>query len=289
MLHFQKKYKFIAFLLLTSIFLLFFFLDLLFYNLEHSLKQWLKANATVSLFLSETISNPDYQRIYSILSQDFRVTNTQETSSVEAFGFIQEQLQSNLNFPDSVHKNLFPTTIDFNIRPEYYSNVSEIVSPLSQIEGVIDLVQPDQQFLSIVSFTENIQLYIVGIYVLEGFLFLFLLAFLINIVLKQQHEERQLLQLFGAPGSSIYLPFLREVGMVLVGSGIFAYGFIILWLNALSPKLFLEEFFPDFYSLAQTFIWEYFSIGIISLLFVGEYYVYWLLRRWYGKISLPSR
>ncbi len=261
-------------------------LGLIYLNIQHRITDWLERHSDISIFLSDSISEKAYQELYVTLEQDYRIKNIREISSEQALALLKQQLDDDREVLDHIDKTILPVTIDLEIRPEYYTQVTDIAQKLQDKEGITDIAYPQQALEMIIHLSQGIsQLHFVLI-ALGSIPVLFSLFYFLRLAFQQQVEEIELLYSSGASTVSIRLPFLLEVGMVLGVSILISYIILLICYQ-------INLFFPSpqgtslFFNQPTVFYeWQdLIGLGILTLM-IGETYVYWIIEYWCTQLTI---
>lgn len=285
-IRFSKRLRIIGIVNIVCFLTLYLLLGLLHLNIKSWSSFWLENNSELSLFLSKNISPKAYQDLYVALEQDFRIRNFQEFSSIQSFLLLQKQIDAGQELLETIDKTILPTTIDLQIRPEYYTQTAAIVRELQETEGITHVVFPKQAFEAAGYFSQTLNQFAPFLVFLIGILGIFILFFLLHLSFQQNWQALELLNLSGVSFFSIRLIFLLEVGLVLGISLLLSYSitFICYQMSLHFSSLQQVSLFLNrpiiFYEWKDLIILGFFT------LFIGEVYAYWMVERWCARLRM---
>ncbi len=261
---------------------------LLHLNVKLWTSSWLEKNAGVSLFLVDNISKTTYQNLYLILEQDFRIQGIREISSEETLTLLDQQMDIDKMMLSLIDETIFPITIDFEIRSEYYMQTASIIKQLKNLEGITDIVYPKQTLETLEHLLQGLNRFSLVLWFLGGISLFFTLFYLLHLSFQQHSQDLALLDLFGASFFSIHSPFLIETGIILSISALLSYGLTFLCYQ-ISFYLISFQKISFFFNQTTTFYqWQdLLLLGFLTLL-IGEGYSYWMVQRWYTQLRIQS-
>lgn len=248
---------------------------------------WLEKNLRISLFLSENISPPDTQALQEVLEQDERIQAIKKFSSEESFLFLQQQMPLERKLLENLDPAFLPTTLDFQIAPNFYHQVPQIVRFLQSQEGVAQVIVPQPIFEMVGHFSQISEPLAWGLFFVANLLMVFILFYLLRLAFEEHREAFKLLDLSGAPFFSIRVVFLLEVGMVLGISTLLSCGItFICYRFSLNFPLFQKASF--FFKQPILFYeWQTLLVFGIFTFVLGQFYTFWVTQRWYLYLRKP--
>ncbi len=251
-------------------------------------QQWLQFYGDqrdgLTLFLTQPITETDYQAIHIALEQDFRLTKIREISPETTFTELNQSILPEAEL-SKIHQNILPITIEAEIRREYYHQTSEIVRKLTAFQGISEIIHeaPQLNFISVISWSLE-WLIILLILVVIGGVFL-ILYFMLREAWRRQQDGLEWLQLAGAPARSIYLPFLMEVGMVMGLSIGMACGLVYTGHQAGWILPFFREIEAIMGQPIRFYAWHELGGIVICFWIGGEGFTYWIVTYWWARLA----
>lgn len=255
----------------------------------HQLGNLIKENLEVQVFLKKGLSAEQQQQIERTLSKkNFLAKTTGKESAVtflskeEAARQLTEQVEE--NFQELLEDNPLHDAFLIKINPERYEKASmkKIKLELEKIAGVYEVSIVENLIKEINDNVATISLFFL---VFGGFIILtvfMLIDHIIKISLFAQRLMIRSMQLVGATDTFIRTPFIKQFALQGGLSGIFAAGFLWIFLQYL--QLQIAEL-ASLYSLTQMLVLTFMLIGLGVL--VGFWSTYRATNK-YLKMSLDA-
>ncbi|MBF0279656.1 MAG: hypothetical protein HQM13_17790 [SAR324 cluster bacterium] len=250
---------------------------------------WLENNSVISIFLSDSISKSSYQNLYVFLENDFRIHNIREISSQEAFSILNQEVELNKSLLSTTDANILPTTIDFEIRQEYFTQTETIIKQVEKLDGVTEIIYPKGTMETIEHLFQGLDQFAMALWIVGGLLIAAILFFLIFLSLQAYSEELALLELFGTSNWKVCSAFLFETGKILGFSILLSWviTFICYHISKDLPSfqkiLIISKQTNTFYQLHDLLL-----IGLLTFV-CGEIYSYLLTKYLHGQQRMQMK
>jgi len=280
MLFFHNKIRLLNICVLFGITFTCLMLELLLINSENLILTWLKQSSHVSLFLSEDISNEDYQALHNELKNDKLITKIQEWSSEQTFELMKPHLDTKFLKDNLI---LFPKTIEFEIIPDYQTNSKYIIKKYEIKNGVTEIVFDQQSFKLFKLFSNDFNIIYLVIENLGRVFILIFILYSIFFFLNNQKEELQLFHLLGISSLIIYKLFLRELSIIIVMAILLAHMITYLIYVFLINQIF-KNIIP-FHSIQVLFFsWQDLAIDSSFILIAGGICTFLVVKNKYNRL-----
>ena len=172
----------------------------------------LKDHVSVTVYLSDSLSEADRQQLIQELRDEKRIDQVVYISEEQARARFREYFQGLADLPDYMEENPFPASIEIQLRQNERTGeaVQALVDDLNERKGVEEI---DDDLRWVERLASLMSVFRVGGWLLGG-IFLGACAFTIANVMKlaiySRQEEIHIMQLIGAPLSYIKGPFILE-------------------------------------------------------------------------------
>ena len=245
---------------------------------------WLEKNLRVSLFLAETISAEATQALHAALAQDSRIHSIKKFSPEESLVFLQKQLPLDPNLLASLDKTILPATLDFQIAPQDYHHMADLVRELQRQAGVVHVVFPQPIFELVGSLSRILEPLPWVLFFLSNFLVILTLFYLLRLFFEAHREAIELLDLSGASFFSICWVFLLEVGLVLGISTLLSGSLTFICYRISQHLPFFQKVSLFFNQSILFYEWQALWVFGLFTFVLGEAYTYWMIKRWYLRL-----
>jgi len=267
-----------SFVTILQVFISLYFLGmslLVITNINHIIDGFLD-NLEIKAYLSDEVSIKQAAELEDKILSLQGVREVKYVSKEEAFGFMQERTA--IDISDLVTKNPLPASI--NITAKNPKIASEIAGMVRSLEGVDDVTYGEEQLSKILPFFYGAELFSFLLAIFIAAVTMITIANTVRLAIYARRKEIQIMQLVGATGWFIRIPFVLE-GFVygMVGSGLALISEAIVYsiiLNIIAAKKIFLPLIIDFNLMIVNLTIMMFVLGafigiIASLIAVGKH------------------
>lgn len=192
----------------TAIAILFVSLSVGLIVFSKSISNKLKDNIRISLFVSDTLSNSNYQIIENDLSQNSFVESFKLISKAEALKLMKQK--TGKDFLDVLESNPLPASYVVKLVSDSVSteSVDPIISSLEGTNGIDDVVYDYTVTLKILNYINSSKQIIYGVSIFLVFLSIYLVFSNNKLLLSSRVDQYNTMKLVGAKLRTIKIPII---------------------------------------------------------------------------------
>jgi cell division transport system permease protein len=239
----RAKSSFFLSLVSTSISVLLITASVMIIQISGSLQDSLKKSLSVNLFLKENLTQVQVSGIESELkSMKFIASANYISKERAAEIFVQETGE---DFRKLLDYNPLPASFTITLNPDYVEQASlnKMISSLSGINGVDEVVFQHDYAKKIISFLNELKKYV---FILTGVLFLISLYIVystVKLVINLKYEELETMKLVGARLSTIKMPIILNGMLIGLFAGLISLSVFILFIFYFDNYIGLQKIF----------------------------------------------
>jgi cell division transport system permease protein len=239
----RAKSSFFLSLVSTSISVLLITASVMIIQISGSLQDSLKKSLSVNLFLKENLTQVQVSGIESELkSMKFIASANYISKERAAEIFVQETGE---DFRKLLDYNPLPASFTITLNPDYVEQASlnKMISSLSGINGVDEVVFQHDYAKKIISFLNELKKYV---FILTGVLFLISLYIVystVKLVINLKYEELETMKLVGARLSTIKMPIILNGMLIGLFAGLISLSVFILFIFYFDNYIGLQKLF----------------------------------------------
>jgi cell division transport system permease protein len=233
----RAKFSFILSLLSTCISVVLIVASVLLIILSGQFESKLKKNISINIFLKDPISEQKIKDVKDLLKEEAFISSLQYIDKEKAAeNFIKETGE---DFRKILDYNPLPASFRIRLNENYADNdsINKIISSLSQIEGVDEIVYQQRFVSKILTQINNIKQYI---FIITGALLLisvYILYSTMQLIINSKYEELDTMKLVGAKIWTIKMPIFLNGIYIGFFAGIIALILFIVLFHYLEPYI----------------------------------------------------
>jgi cell division transport system permease protein len=248
----RAKSSFFLSLVSTSISVLLITASVMIIQISGSLQDTLKKSLNVNLFLKENLSSVQVKSIETELKSLEFIAGTSYISKEQAAEiFIKETGE---DFRKLLDYNPLPASFTLTLNPDYVeqASINKMISSLSSIQGIDEVVFQHEYAKKIISFLNQLKKYV---FILTGVLFLISLYIVystVKLVTNLKYEELETMKLVGARLSTIKMPIILNGTLIGLFAGLVSLSVFVLFIFYIDNYIGLQKVFEiniSFYSM----------------------------------------
>lgn len=246
----RAKISFILSLISTSISVILIVASLILLMLSDEMETKIKKNISINIFLKESVDNKKAAGIDKKLDNlEFISSYTFIDKEKAAENFIKETGE---DFRKILDYNPLPASFRVFLKEEYAQtdSIENIISALSNIEGVDEVVYQHQFINKILTQVNNIKQYIFIITAALVLISIYIVYSTIQLIINSKYDELDTMKLVGAKISTIKLPIILNgifigifAGLISLGLFYFIFHYMEIFLNSIG----IESFYKPYY------------------------------------------
>jgi len=224
----RAKSSFILSLISTSISVLLITASLISIQLSNRFQNRLKQNVGINIFLKDSISNAEINRLKTELKSTSYINTLKYIDKKEAADiFVKETGE---DFRKILDYNPLPASFLITLKEGYVDkdSLNNITSSLSNLKGVDDVVFQQEFVYKLLSFLNRIKKYIFIITAVLFLISLYIVYSTVKLITKSKYEEMETMKLVGAKLSTIKMPIVLNSIFIGIFAGIISFALFFL-------------------------------------------------------------
>jgi len=220
----RAKSSFILSLISTSISVLLITASLMSIELSNHFQNKLKQNVSINIFLKDSLPNSEIRRLKADLNNTVYINTLKYIDKKEAADtFIKETGE---DFRKILDYNPLPASFLITLKEGYVEkdSLSNIISSLSNLKGVDDVVFQQEFVYKLLSFLNKVKKYIFIITAVLFLISLYIVYSTIKLITKSKYEEMETMKLVGAKLSTIKMPIVLNSIFIGLFAGLISFG-----------------------------------------------------------------
>ena len=240
---------------------------------SNKLKNSIRDNVTVQLYLDKFVNENDRIRINKVLDQKPYVAKTETGTAIQ---YISKEEAAKMfiestgeEFIDFLGDNPLRDAYMIKIAPDYQvsDSLQLIESELAKVDGVFEVVYVQNLVQSINNNITKISLILVGFAVILLITIVVLINNTIKLALFSQRFLIRSMQLIGAKAGFIIAPFVKRAGLHGIIAGVFASALLfalLTYANNVMEELRQLQSLQEYMILSGGIVFLGLTIGVIS-------------------------
>jgi cell division transport system permease protein len=239
----RAKSSFILSLISTGISVLLIVASIILIQLSNKFQTSLKEKLNINIFLKDSVSKSSINNVEKNLKSKEYVNSIKFINKNEAAeNFIKDTGE---DFRKILDYNPLPVSFSITLKEEFVKkeSIDKIVSELSEINGVDEIVYQYKFAGKVLSFIDSIKKYVFIITAVLFIISLYIVFSTVKLVISLKHEEFETMKLVGAKLSTIKMPVI--INGIFIGflAGIFALGIFLLLLSYFGNLIAFKSYF----------------------------------------------
>ncbi len=241
----RAKSSFVLSLISTSISVLLIVSSIILIRLSDKFQTNLKEKLNINIFLKDSVSKNSINKIGEILSSKEYINSVKFIDKDEAAeNFIKDTGE---DFRKILDYNPLPVSYSITLKENFVKkeSVDKIVSELSKINGVDEIVYQYKFANKVLSFLDSIKKYVFIITAVLFIISLYIVFSTVKLVISLKQEEFETMKLVGAKLSTIKMPVI--INGIFIGflAGIIALGIFLFALSYFGNLLAFKSYFDS--------------------------------------------
>ncbi len=224
----RARSSFILSLISTSISVLLIVASIILIKVSSKFQTNLKEKLNINIFLKDSLSDASIRNVGDILKDKNYINSVKYINKDEAAeNFIKDTGE---DFRKILDYNPLPISYSITLNAEFVQkeSIDKIISELSKIKGVDDIVYQYKFTDKVLSFIDSIKKYVFIITAILFVISLYIVYSTIKLVISLKHEEFETMKLVGAKLSTIKMPVIINGTFIGLIAGVIALGIFIL-------------------------------------------------------------
>ena len=220
----RAKSSFFLSLISTTISVLLIISSLILLKVSVQFQTRLKKNIKINVFLNESISNQDISKIKDEIKKEPFVNKTLYISKNEAARIFINQTGE--DFRKLLSYNPLPASFSVTLNESYVKkdSINNVVSALSNLHGVDEVVFNHRFTYKLLSYLSNIKQYVFIITLLLLVISLYIVFSTVKLITNAKYKELETMKLVGAKLSTIKMPIILNTIFIGFIAGLIALG-----------------------------------------------------------------
>jgi cell division transport system permease protein len=242
----RAKSSFVLSLVSTSISVLLIVASIILIQLSNKFQSNLKEKLNINIFLKDSVSQASIKNIRDELKSKDYINSIRFIDKDEAAeNFIKDTGE---DFRKILDYNPLPVSYAVTLKENFVrkESVDKIISELSKVNGVDEIVYQFQFADRVLSFLDNIKKYIFWVTAILFLISIYIVYSTIKLVITLKHEELETMKLVGAKLSTIKMPLIINGTFIGFLAGIIALGIFLLILSYLGNLITLQSYLESY-------------------------------------------
>lgn len=233
----RAKLHFIVNLISISISVFLFTLSFLIFYSSDAIDKYLQDNLSLSIFLKENLIDERIDEISEIIKSKNYTSKIEYISKERAYEIFLEETGE--DFRKILDVNPLPASFNLFIKSEFVNkdSLTTIISDLSKVEGVAEVVSKMDFFERIFSLTARAKNYILLITLLMILISIYLVFSTNKLIINSNSEKYETMKLVGAKLSTIKMPIVLNNFLIGLIAGTISFALFYLIINFLQLNL----------------------------------------------------
>ena len=241
----RAKSSFILSLISTSISVLLIVSSIILIRLSNRFQTNLKEKLNINIFLKDSVSENSISRIGKTLNSKEYINSVKFIDKDEAAeNFIKDTGE---DFRKILDYNPLPVSYSITLKEDYVKkeSIDKIVSQLSKINGVDEIVYQYKFADKVLSFIDSIKKYVFIITAVLFIISLYIVYSTVKLVISLKQEELETMKLVGAKLSTIKMPVI--INGIFIGflAGLISLGIFLLALSYFGNLIAIKAYFDS--------------------------------------------
>ena len=241
----RAKSSFILSLISTSISVLLIVSSIILVRLSNRFQTSLKEKLNINIFLKDSVSKNTIDNIGKILNSKEYINSVKFIDKNEAAeNFIKDTGE---DFRKILDYNPLPVSYSITLKEDYVKkeSIDKIVSELTKISGVDEIVYQYKFANKVLSFIDSIKKYVFIITAVLFVISLYIVFSTVKLVISLKQEEFETMKLVGAKLSTIKIPVI--INGIFIGflAGIIALGIFLFVLYYFGNLIAFKSYFDS--------------------------------------------
>ena len=241
----RAKSSFILSLISTSISVLLIVSSIILVRLSNRFQTNLKEKLNINIFLKDSVSKNTIDNIGKILNSKEYINSVKFIDKNEAAeNFIKDTGE---DFRKILDYNPLPVSYSITLKEDYVKkeSIDKIVSELTKINGVDEIVYQYKFANKVLSFIDSIKKYVFIITAVLFVISLYIVFSTVKLVISLKQEEFETMKLVGAKLSTIKMPVI--INGIFIGflAGIIALGIFLFVLYYFGNLIAFKSYFDS--------------------------------------------
>ena len=241
----RAKSSFILSLISTSISVLLIVSSIILVRLSNRFQTSLKEKLNINIFLKDSVSKNTIDNIGKILNSKEYINSVKFIDKNEAAeNFIKDTGE---DFRKILDYNPLPVSYSITLKEDYVKkeSIDKIVSELTKISGVDEIVYQYKFANKVLSFIDSIKKYVFIITAVLFVISLYIVFSTVKLVISLKQEEFETMKLVGAKLSTIKMPVI--INGIFIGflAGIIALGIFLFVLYYFGNLIAFKSYFDS--------------------------------------------
>lgn len=241
----RAKSSFILSLISTSISVLLIVSSIILVRLSNRFQTNLKEKLNINIFLKDSVSKNTIDNIGKILNSKEYINSVKFIDKNEAAeNFIKDTGE---DFRKILDYNPLPVSYSITLKEDYVKkeSIDKIVSELTKINGVDEIVYQYKFANKVLSFIDSIKKYVFIITAVLFVISLYIVFSTVKLVISLKQEELETMKLVGAKLSTIKMPVI--INGIFIGflAGIIALGIFLFVLYYFGNLIAFKSYFDS--------------------------------------------
>ena len=241
----RAKSSFILSLISTSISVLLIVSSIILVRLSNRFQTNLKEKLNINIFLKDSVSKNTIDNIGKILNSKEYINSVKFIDKNEAAeNFIKDTGE---DFRKILDYNPLPVSYSITLKEDYVKkeSIDKIVSELTKISGVDEIVYQYKFANKVLSFIDSIKKYVFIITAVLFVISLYIVFSTVKLVISLKQEEFETMKLVGAKLSTIKMPVI--INGIFIGflAGIIALGIFLFVLYYFGNLIAFKSYFDS--------------------------------------------
>ena len=241
----RAKSSFILSLISTSISVLLIVSSIILVRLSNRFQTNLKEKLNINIFLKDSVSKNTIDNIGKILNSKEYINSVKFIDKNEAAeNFIKDTGE---DFRKILDYNPLPVSYSITLKEDYVKkeSIDKIVSELTKISGVDEIVYQYKFANKVLSFIDSIKKYVFIITAVLFVISLYIVFSTVKLVISLKQEELETMKLVGAKLSTIKMPVI--INGIFIGflAGIIALGIFLFVLYYFGNLIAFKSYFDS--------------------------------------------
>jgi cell division transport system permease protein len=253
----RAKSSFVLSLVSTSISVLLIVASLVLIQMSNQFQSNLKEKLNINIFLKDSVSQNSIKNVRDELKSKNYINSIKFIDKDEAAeNFIKDTGE---DFRKILDYNPLPVSFAVTLKENFVrkESVDKIISELSKINGVDEIVYQFEFADKILSFLDNIKKYVFWVTGILFLISLYIVYSTIRLVITLKHEELETMKLVGAKLSTIKMPVIINGTFIGFLAGVIALGIFISVLS----------YFGNFITV-QSYLGSYLQSGVSAKIYL---------------------
>jgi cell division transport system permease protein len=266
----RAKISFILSLISTSISVILIVASLFLLLLSEEMESKIKRNISINIFLEETVDKDEAKEIEKKLNNTHYINSLIFIDKEKAAeNFIKETGE---DFTKILDYNPLPASFKIFLNAEYTQtdSIETIISALSEIEGVDEVVYQHQFVNKILTHLNSIKQYIFIITAALLIISIYIVYSTMQLIINSKYDELDTMKLVGAKISTIKLPIILNGIFIGIFAGLLSlalFYFIFQYLDLFLVSIGIELMYKQYYLLVILIVGPLLAVltSIVSL------------------------